>query len=524
MRHILRPAAHPVNLSFALVAALACLSLLSAAQCDDSTVVELDSAMRVSPENLDFGLAAISQDQMAWVTVANPSALDLGFTVELAPDSDPAFRLADDLPQLVPHGASVKIPVLFRPVLESQVSGRLIFNSDSRQDPYAEVVLLGSGVDRGHPHLEIEPNPVDFAAIGLGEVSRVDVALRNTGTRDLLLDAIQLIDDGASDDGAGAFVLATTAPAGFVVRPSDEIALQLVFSPPSLGTFNGTVRIESNDPGQPQFDLSLVGMGHEAPVAVLQSLDPVDSLKPFDSLRLDASQSYSPDLAVSIVRYIWRLSVRPQGSTTVLRSQDGRGEVDLETTEPRVDLLLDLAGRYEVLLDVIDSNGLRSAQPALLRLRAVPDEDLHLQLVWDHPTADLDLHYLRNPDGLFDHAQDCYFSNRYPDWYPDDPEANPRLDVDDQGGFGPENINVLRPQAGLLYVDVHYWDARTSGDAATQAILRVYVRGQLAAEFSHYFEHDEMMWSALVLQWPDSLDGQVVLTPVDTVESYRRPF
>lgn len=494
------------------------LLLLGAAQCDQESVVELDSAMRVSPDSIDFGLAAISQDSVAWIEIANPAALDLQVEVSLAEDSDPAFRLPDP-PQIVVAGKTLAFQVLFRPQLPNQVTGRVLLRSDSKQDPSAQVVLLGTGEDRGLPQLQVDPEIVDFGAVGMGEVERAVIHLRNVGVRDLVLDEVLL--DSAT---AGAFVQATTAPVGFVLRPDDAVDLQVIFAPPNLGEFTGVLRVRSNDPARPEVPVLLSGAGHEAPIAVLRTLDPNDDLQPMDSVRLDASESFSPSPDVEIVRYLWQLSVRPQGSTTLLRSADEGAAVSLETTSPRTDLLLDLAGRYEVLLDVIDARGLQSTVPAVLRLRAVPDEDLHVQLVWDHPTADLDLHYLRGRLGLFDHDRDCYFSNRYPDWYVDDPDANPRLDVDDQGGFGPENVNVLRPHAGTISLQVHYWDSRTSGDPSCTAMLRLYVRGQLAGEFVHQFADDELMWDAVELQWPDSLDGQVLLSPIDTVEVFRRPF
>ena len=64
--------------------------------------------------------------------------------------------------------------------------------------------------------------------------------------------------------------------------------------------------------------------------------------------------------------------------------------------------------------------------PAQVRIFAEPDEDIHLQLVWDTPGdrdqtdgtgTDVDLHFL-HPNGMswFDRLQDCFFGNPSPDW------------------------------------------------------------------------------------------------------------
>ncbi len=490
--------------------------LLLAGECDTG-VVELDPIMLVEPSGLDFGETALSQDALKSVRVSNPSALDLHLEAQLFASADPAFQVVDP-PTIVVAGGSVDLWVRFRPLLPTQVTGILVLNSDSERTPHVEVALVGSGVDRGLPEIHVEPAPVDFGAVGLGVVVREDIRVANLGVRDLVIDGVEL-----SDDSGAAFVLVTTAPAGHVLRPGDELFLKAAFSPPELGDFIGALRIRSNDPSARTVELVMRGSGHDTPVAMLDALDPTDALEPLDTVRLDGSASYSPTPGVSIEHYEWRLAVRPQGSTAVLRSEASSG-VELDLASARADLLLDLAGRYEVLLYVVDTRGVRSAAPALLRLRAVPDEDLHVQLVWDHPTADLDLHFVRGRSGLFDHLYDVYFSNRFPDWYAEDPDANPRLDVDDQGGFGPENVNVVRPRAEIYTVFVHYWDSRTTGDPTVTASLRLFVRGQLAGEFTHSFSAEERMWSAVELDWPASPDALVPLTPLGTVVEYRRPF
>jgi hypothetical protein len=54
--------------------------------------------------------------------------------------------------------------------------------------------------------------------------------------------------------------------------------------------------------------------------------------------------------------------------------------------------------------------------------------------------------------------------------------------------------------------------------------VRLYVRGQLAAELTQSFEHDQLMWSVAELDWPVALDDPVPITPLGDVVSYPRPF
>lgn len=490
---------------------------LLAVECNPPDVVELDPVMQVEPTSVDFGAAPLSADSSRTITVSDPSGLDLHLAAAFSTDSDPAFRIGRSA-DLVVAGGTAEIEVVFRPLVTSQVSATLVLTSDSKKYPRQEVVLVGSGVDLGLPQIVVSPNPVDFGSVGKDTVTRLDVSIRNSGVRDLILDQVLL-----TDDGNGAFRLVTTAPAEFVLRPTDEVFLQVAFAPPVLGDFVGELSIVSNDPATHDLRLPLLGTGYDTPVAVLTTLDDISHARPLDTVRLDGSGSFSPTPSVTISHYEWHLALRPVGSTTTLISA-GQTGVDVTTASPRADVVLDLAGRYEFALYVVDSRDVRSAAPAVLRVRAVPDEDLHLQLVWDHPTADFDLHFVRGSSGLFNHDMDCYFSNRFPNWFPDTPDANPSLDLDDQSGFGPENVNVKHPLDGVYTVFVHYWNARTTGNPAATATVRIYVRGQLAAELTQTFEHDELMWSVAELDWPVTLDDPVPITPLGDVVAYRRPF
>jgi hypothetical protein len=198
---------------------------------------------------------------------------------------------------------------------------------------------------------------------------------------------------------------------------------------------------------------------------------------------------------------------------------------------PQTQLTVDIAGSYEVCLEVRDSDEIRSCNNACIRVDVVPTDALHVQLVWDHPRADLDLHHLNEGGTVFTHEGDCYFSNKEPEWF-EPLEANPTLDVDDDEGYGPENTNVEAPAPGSSWrVLVHYWSKQTDGDAFTTATLRVYAYGQLVGEFDHSFDNDELLWHAVEIQWSDieptpeqPIGGMPTLNVLGQTEPFERPF
>ncbi len=79
------------------------------------------------------------------------------------------------------------------------------------------------------------------------------------------------------------------------------------------------------------------------------------------------------------------------------------------------------------------------------------------------------------------------------EWTPPLDSDDPRLDLDDVEGGGPENINIRTPSNGTYRLGVHYYT--DDGFGASTVSLRVFCAGRVAAEIG-----------PVVLQ-PAGLDG-----------------
>ena len=142
----------------------------------------------------------------------------------------------------------------------------------------------------------------------------------------------------------------------------------------------------------------------------------------------------------------------------------------------------DIVGEYRMELTVWDDDGNQGT--CEFSVLATPGEGLRVELVWNPPESpmdhsDVDLHLLhQNGPAWFHETYDCYYTNcdsAYGynlDWdVPNDLSDNPRLDLDDTDGFGPENINIDDPVPGHSYrVGVHYYDDHGGG------VARVHVK------------------------------------------------
>ena len=279
----------------------------------------------------------------------------------------------------------------------------------------------------------------------------------------------------------------------------------LVFNPTHIEGDNGTFTIASNDPDEPEVTVTLLGNGggdFEYPIAVI---DGPAAPAPPTTVLLDGSDSYDPN-GYALVDYAWTLTDAPDGSSTVLE----------DTIGDSAELFFDIAGEYEVQLKVTNEYGVASA-PAKYRVDAIPVDDIHVELLWDTANADLDLHMLNGTDAeFFVEPDDVCYCNSHPNWGDSsNPDDDPRLDLDDLSGYGPENINILHPAANEYPVRVHYFD--DNGDGAVTATVRYYIHGELELETSKVLQRDEV-WSAGIVRWPDG----VIVDEGDTVETASR--
>jgi hypothetical protein len=522
------------------------LMLQACTDCGGLRVIDTRANPSISPSpTLDFGQVDVTQRKTVSFTIKNGGDRKFDeITYALSADTDPAFTLGTNLPTQVSASGSKPVEVRCLPLVATTLAGKLTIRGrvaeEGAADPkFAEFVLdlRAVAVNNGLPRMEVTPLMVDFGRVGLNDVARATITIKNVGIRDLIVTEARL--DGPTDS---PFRCATCASINTVLTPTSAITTEVAFSPAGLETYAATLHILSLDPNNLDVAVSLQGAGSVVPTACISFLDDVSMLRPETTVRLDGACSEATVPGTWIQHYEWELTYRTPGSQAVLLNvlpmNDGaRGlSLDIECPDPaatgatpcstRMDTVADLAGTYEATLVVVDNMGIRSA-PTTARYRAIPEQALHIQLVWDHPTADLDLHFMKNQGPPFNRATDCYFGNRFPAWWGDTNDSdprNPRLDVDDTGGFGPENINVREPEPGCYRIGVHYWNKKTDGDPSVLATVRVYVRGQLALEQGQFFATDQQFWNVVDLCWPADPMTPASLDPVNDVVPYPRPF
>ena len=244
---------------------------------------------------------------------------------------------------------------------------------------------------------------------------------------------------------------------------------------------------DANDVDQPEVDES-------SPVIVVVEGDEVEVQT---TVRLAAAWGARDAVGDPVVSWRWTLT-QPDGSVSLLRPS-------ADIAEPRFEA--NVVGHYEIGVTLTTASG-QSAH-VVLAMSVITSSALHVELLWHTPGdidesdegmtlggaprgSDVDLHLLARPDALwFDQDDDCYFSNKDPDWQQPDWTRAPHLDRDDTDGAGPENINVTVLDESACYrIGVHYWD--DWGYGASIAAVRVYLGGALIHEVSTRLVHHDL--------------------------------
>lgn len=481
---------------------------VAAAGCDEDVVVAIDPVLVCSPTRLDFGTVELGQDLVLPMSIKNLEKVKGTIrSITITDDCNGCFIAVDPPAEVLPY-AEAMFGLRFRAIRIPLATATAVIETDDPKAPKCEVTMTGLGSDMRKPCIEVEPESVDFGFVPAGGIAVKSFVVRSCGTNDLLIDRIAIEPEGAP------FRVTTSTPApGHPGRlaPGAQASVSLRAQLPEAqtGTVSASVIIESNVlevlnvPEQPGVvAVPLRALANLPPLAIVGEPQTVE---PWSRVNLDGSMSRDQDIPPDEpLSYRWTIVSAPEGSTTRLERAS--------TAQPS--FWVDLTGTYEIQLVVTDGLGLESA-PATAIVEALPTNAIRIELTWDHPDSDLDVHLIRQGGAFCDCASDCHYRDcgRHPNWFPTKPGANPSLDIDDRSGFGPENINidgngptrVVEP--GVYTVAVHYYSSNSGisswPTSVSNATVRIYVFGLLAAELSREMMVDGEVWFAGDIRWPE---------------------
>lgn len=485
--------------------------------CEEDGLVVQQAVLDATPLSIDFGEVDLSQQRVETVFVRNSEIVPEALAdLSIEDDCGGCFAVVTSVSEVRGY-ETVELQVRFRPTAVGPAAGTFRIVGET-QPTALEVSLAGIGVDGRRPDLVVSPAAVDFGFVPAGGDAVRSFTIRSVGQSLLVIDRVRI------DPADGPFVITTSTPTPAnpgELAPGETASVGLRVSLPMAETGTRTADIyietnvleEKNVAGQPGVvRLPLSALGNLPPVAVVAE---VESIEPYSELKLDGTMSYDQDMPQNLpLQYQWTLVSTPAGAQPEL--------VRPSTAEPV--FRADETGDYELELVVIDALGLESA-PAKVTVSVLPEAAVRIELTWDHPDSDLDLHLIQQGGTFCDCATSVNYRDcaREPNWFPATPGANPKLERDDRDGFGPEYIDMegegptkLIPD-GRYTIAVHYFSnaeqVSTWPTTTSNATLRVYIRGVLRAEVTRAMVTERELWYVGDLVWPDRelvLDGTVL--------------
>jgi hypothetical protein len=467
---------------------LSLLGLLAACKPTGPVLIELTPEAGVAPGEVAFGDAAVPQTVSATFFVTNAGGETLTADLAVTDDAEGVFAVTPTAIEVAPHDEE-EVTVTFSPSSFLDYAAAVQLRTNDASTPEIDVTLSGRGVSAPVPDIAVDPAALDF---GETAVYATEVALiRNVGAAPLHLAAWRL-------EGSSAFALLTD-PADTTVAPGDELPVVVAYTP-NLAGDSGTLVLASDDGDTPEARLPLLGNGggdFAYPVAVI---DCPGQLSPPAFAAMDGFASTDPNGQLPLT-YAWSVAALPTDPRGVPTSSGYLTSLSGPTTS----MFVDAVGTYDVDLVVTNALGIASA-PARCRLDAIPDDDLVVELTWDTEQADLDLHLAEGDAPLFAEPGSACWCSRTPEWGAAGTDDNPRLNLDDRAGRGPENISIPGPGDGTYEMRVHYFDDH--GDGAVTATVRVY----LASDPTPVFQASRLMnrndvWDVGTIRWPEATVG-----------------
>ncbi len=264
-----------------------------------------------APRTLDFASIVIGDNSDLPLSISNVGGSPLQVT-QMSIDQ-PVFSVVGDTAFQIGPGTAKTVVIRFAPAVAGDVQATLSIASNDPQSPSYAVALLGTGEPPPFegPHIVLEPQQLNYGAVPVGQIKRLNVTVQNRGTATLSVDDVRA-------DSEAYFVYGKKA---FTVEPSASQVVAAMYKPPSEGAHGGRLTFFNNDPQHPQASIVVFGTGTRCFVATATHGSPME--RDVRTLRTFRDQSL---LSSSVGRGMVSLYYRWNDSATdlVAHSQAGR--------------------------------------------------------------------------------------------------------------------------------------------------------------------------------------------------------
>ena len=167
------------------------------------------------------------------------------------------FTIVNGGPTTLAPGEQTTITIRFDPLTLGEKTAQLDITSNDPDEGTVSVPLFATVT--GVPEISVAPMSIDFGTVTVGDTATEEVTVTNDGTANLSLNSTMLAGPDAGEFGG------TTVDETIILEPGESVTGEVTFSPTSGGAKSASIRLASNDPGQPTTVVQLSGTGEAFP-------------------------------------------------------------------------------------------------------------------------------------------------------------------------------------------------------------------------------------------------------------------
>lgn len=432
--------------------------LLGGCSCDDDTTLAsispdikvLDETKTKEVTEIAFGKVAKLYQKDILIYISNTvqksrelEVSDISFVDESGNPAPKGLFKADKTTLKVANGKPEAVVISFIPqeIIIYKYYVVIKSNAQTLSKRELKIPISGEGM---LPKMSLDKSELDFGDVWVGYTQTSNFVVTNwsgTGAGPLSIYKFEFSNDIDS--------FSITQPdirnLPIVVKAGESITVTVSFIPMQIRDYAAILTLHTDDPDNREAKINLKGRGieqpkNEPPIAKIYAKvkgdwvecsenQPVELAVPGE---IELSGKFSTDPNDDpIIGYQWNVAkdennkeMIPEGSDYCFDCALGRNTHFKDSRKEVTKFFGDIVGDYKVKLVVKDATTLES-NPAFCTIKGYPAQALHIELRWNTPLTDLDLHLINKSaisydppqsDGMFSCPCDCYTGNRNPDW------------------------------------------------------------------------------------------------------------
>jgi hypothetical protein len=202
--------------------------------------------LTINPMEIDFEEVGINHSRDLPLTIENNGENNITIS-DIEVDGDRFSVNFEGEFTLEPY-EECELNVTFSPDERGEFEGSLMITSDDENNENVEILLRGIGLG---PVIGIDPQVLEFGAVGLNIATELSLTISNQGLNDLVISNISSNNE----------VFNTNFEEGITLEPEAEVEILVTFTPNESGEFAGLLTITSNDQDNEQTGIELTGVG-----------------------------------------------------------------------------------------------------------------------------------------------------------------------------------------------------------------------------------------------------------------------